>query len=162
MTISKAPEATACPAAGSAPASCITSHQNPDGDAVGSGLALARLLRGLGKGDRGLAVATRCPASTAQLPGSERIHTGDAPPAGYPGAFDTVVVLECPSLDRTGLGAELAGPPVLNIDHHLGNSLYGEVNWVDTAAPAVRRDGAPPRPGAQAHDRARGGDDAST
>ena len=51
--------------------------------------------------------------------------------------FDAIIVLECPSLDRTGLEEHLAERPVINIDHHLGNQHYGAVNWVDTAAPAV-------------------------
>jgi bifunctional oligoribonuclease and PAP phosphatase NrnA len=113
----------------------ITSHLSPDGDAVGSSLAMARLLRGLGKSTL-VWLRDEVPAIYRPLPGAERIHTGAEPPAGYPGDFDTVVVMECPSLERTGLEKELKGPRVLNIDHHLGNSLYGEVNWVDTSAPA--------------------------
>jgi bifunctional oligoribonuclease and PAP phosphatase NrnA len=134
MTITKAPEQLLARLRDSRRL-LITSHQSPDGDAVGSCLALARLLRGLGKSTL-VWLCDEVPSIYRAVPGSERIHTGTAPPEGYPGAFDTVVVLECPSLERTGLGAELAGPRVLNVDHHLGNSLYGEVNWVDTAAPS--------------------------
>jgi len=65
------------------------------------------------------------------------VHVGTAVPAGFPADFDAAIVLECPSLERTGLESSLAELPVLNIDHHLGNRLYGEVNWVDSAAPAV-------------------------
>ncbi|HEX5758862.1 MAG TPA: bifunctional oligoribonuclease/PAP phosphatase NrnA [Thermoanaerobaculia bacterium] len=114
----------------------LTSHVNPDGDAIGSELGLARVLRGLGKGavvwNRDL-----CPTLYRPLPGSERIHCGEEPPAGFPEKFDAAVVLECPSLDRTGLDAHLSALPLLNIDHHLGNQHYGAVNWVDSAAPAV-------------------------
>ena len=46
-------------------------------------------------------------------------------------------MLECPSPDRTGIEAHLDALPVVNIDHHLGNQHYGEINWVDSAAPAV-------------------------
>jgi phosphoesterase RecJ-like protein len=135
----------------------LTSHVNPDGDAIGSELGLARILRKLGKG----AVvwnADATPPIYAPLPGSARIHSGQELPAGFPDAFDAILVLECPSLDRTGLeqqlaaakpsaepGAEPAGEeprrpsplPIVNIDHHLGNQHYGQVNWVDTAAPAL-------------------------
>jgi phosphoesterase RecJ-like protein len=113
----------------------ITSHVSPDGDAVGSSLAMARLLRGMAKSSL-VWLRDEVPPLYRQLPGVERIHTGAAPPQGYPGDFDTVLVMECPSLERTGLEKELAGPRVLNIDHHLGNTLYGEVNWIDTSAPA--------------------------
>jgi phosphoesterase RecJ-like protein len=117
----------------------LTSHVNPDGDAIGSELGLARLLRRLGKG----AVVWNLdpiPAIYRPLPGSDRVHSGAEPPAGFPEKFDSIVVLECPSPDRTGLEEHLgpgAALPVINIDHHLGNQHYGAVNWVDSAAPAV-------------------------
>jgi phosphoesterase RecJ-like protein len=114
----------------------LTSHVNPDGDAIGSELGLARLLRSLGKG----AVVwnhDQIPAIYRPLPGSDRVHAGEEPPAGFPEKFDALVVLECPSPDRTGLEAHVGSLPVINIDHHLGNQHYGAVNWVDSAAPAV-------------------------
>jgi bifunctional oligoribonuclease and PAP phosphatase NrnA len=114
----------------------LTSHINPDGDAIGSELGLARLLRSMGKG---AVVWNRDPIPTIYrpLPGSDRVHTGEEPPAGFPDRFDGIIVLECPSPDRTGLEQHLAARPIINIDHHLGNQLYGSVNWVDSAAPAV-------------------------
>ena len=114
----------------------LTSHINPDGDAIGSELGLARLLRGLGKG---AVVWNRDPTPTVYrpLPGSDRIHVGEEPPAGFPDVFDAIIVLECPSPDRTGLEQHLGAKPIINIDHHLGNQCYGAVNWVDSAAPAV-------------------------
>lgn len=114
----------------------LTSHINPDGDAIGSALGLARLLRRMGKG---AVVWNRDPTPTVYrpLPGSERIHVGEEPPAGFPDMFDAIIVLECPSPDRTGIDQHLSVRPVINIDHHLGNQHYGAVNWVDSAAPAV-------------------------
>jgi phosphoesterase RecJ-like protein len=114
----------------------LTSHVNPDGDAIGSELGLARLLRSVGKG---AVIWNRdeTPGVYRALPGSERIHVGAEPPAGYPEKFDAVVVLECPSLDRCGLEEHFGDLPLVNIDHHMGNQHYGVVNWVDPAAPAV-------------------------
>lgn len=114
----------------------LTSHANPDGDAIGSELGLARILRAHGKS---AAIWNRdpTPALYRALPGSDRIHTGLEPPTGFPEAFDAAVVLECPSLDRTGLESVLPALSLLNIDHHLGNQIYGQVNWVDSGAPAV-------------------------
>ncbi|HVT57427.1 MAG TPA: bifunctional oligoribonuclease/PAP phosphatase NrnA [Thermoanaerobaculia bacterium] len=114
----------------------LTSHVNPDGDAIGSELGLARLLRLQGKG---AVVWNRDPMPSLYrpLPGSDRVHVGDEPPAGFPDKFDGIIVLECPSPDRTGIADRLAELQVLNIDHHLGNQHYGTVNWVDSAAPAV-------------------------
>jgi phosphoesterase RecJ-like protein len=114
----------------------LTSHINPDGDAIGSALGLARILRRMGKG---AVVWNRdtTPTIYRPLPGSERIHTGEEPPAGFPDMFDAIVVLECPSPDRTGVEQHLSARPIINIDHHLGNQCYGAINWVDSAAPAV-------------------------
>lgn len=116
----------------------LTSHVNPDGDAIGSELGLARILRHLGKG---AVVWNRdeTPTLYRPLPGSDRVHSGPEPIPGFPEKFDAVIVLECPSLDRTGLDEALdgSGLPLINIDHHLGNQHYGVVNWVDSAAPAV-------------------------
>lgn len=114
----------------------LTSHVNPDGDAIGSELGLARMLRKLGKG------ATvwnhdATPRIYAALPGAARIHVGEEPPAGFPDLYTAVIVLECPTPERTGLAETIQALPLINVDHHLGNELYGEVNWVDPAAPAV-------------------------
>ena len=114
----------------------ISSHINPDGDAIGSSLGLARILRALGKG---ALVWSRdgVPALYRHLAGSDRCHSGDEAPQGFPEGFDAIIALECPSLDRTGLERHFEGLPILNIDHHLGNEHYGEINWVDTAAPSL-------------------------
>lgn len=114
----------------------ISSHANPDGDAIGSELGLLRLLRSAGK----TALIWNLhptPGTYLALPESASIHVGEEPPAGFPSDFDSVVVLECPTLDRTGLAEPLARLPLINIDHHLGNTHYGVANWVDTTAPAV-------------------------
>lgn len=114
----------------------LTGHRRPDGDSLGSALGLARVLRQLGKG---VQVWNRdpMPPAYAALAGSDRIHVGAEPPKGFPDAFDYAVCLECPTLDRTGLAEHLGALPALNLDHHLGNELYGEVNWIDTGAPAL-------------------------
>ena len=114
----------------------ITSHLNPDGDAVGTAVGTARLLRRIGKVTQ---VWLHDAPPTLYLPmvGSERIHVGADVPTGFPEAYDAVIVLECPTLDRCGLESAVGQLPMINIDHHLGNEHYGTVNWVDSAAPAV-------------------------
>ena len=114
----------------------LTSHINPDGDAIGSELGLAQVLKKLGKR---VVVWNRDETPNAYRPlvGSAEIHVGELPPDGFPDAFDMAVPLECPSLDRCGLEEQIRRLPLLNIDHHLGNDEYGEVVWIDTAAPAV-------------------------
>ena len=114
----------------------ITSHTNPDGDAIGSEIGLSRVLRSLGKATT-IWNHDATPSLFEPLRGTSLIHSGQDRPAGFPDTFDAVVVLECPTLSRCGLEEALGGLPVLNIDHHLGNGLYGAVNWIDSAAPAV-------------------------
>lgn len=113
----------------------VTSHSAPDGDALGSELGFAEVARALGVA---ATIVNRDPhpASLAFLPGLETIRVQNELPAGFERDFDLGVLLECPDLDRPGL-AGLDRMPLLNIDHHLENALYGEVNVVDEDAPAV-------------------------
>lgn len=113
----------------------ITSHTSPDGDAIGTELGLARLLSRHGKQ---VQVWNRdpTPAIFSALDGADAIHVGGSPALDLD-EVDAVVFLECPTLDRCGLERELGALPGINLDHHLGNSCYGVVNWVDSAAPAV-------------------------
>jgi phosphoesterase RecJ-like protein len=48
---------------------------------------------------------------------------------------DAAIIMECSSLERTGVGG-LGRSPVLNIDHHVGNTHYGQINWIDESAAA--------------------------
>ena len=114
----------------------ISSHANPDGAAIGSEIGLARLLRQAGK-EAQIWNFHPTPATYRALPDSASIHSGAEPPADFPTAFDCAVILECPTLDRTGLAEALVQLPLANIDHHLGNPAYGVANWIDTSAPAV-------------------------
>lgn len=114
----------------------LSSHAHPDGDAIGSEVALALLLRKAGSSAT-IWNADPAPDTCSGVAAEVPIHVGRTPPAGFPDEFDFVVPLECPRLDRTGLEEALRLLPILNIDHHLGNQLYGRANWVDTEAPAV-------------------------
>lgn len=113
----------------------ITSHRNPDGDALGSELALAALARELGV-EAVIVNRDPAPAGLAELPGAGTVQVLDAPPADFPAAWDLVAVMECPGLDRTGFDG-LDAVPILNIDHHADNGVYGQVNYLDEDSPAV-------------------------
>jgi phosphoesterase RecJ-like protein len=108
----------------------VTSHLRPDGDSIGSSLALAWALREIGT-DARVVHRDRPPIQLADFPGISDIDIGDTIPAGT----EAVVVLECGDLARTGLSG-FDGLPVINIDHHPGNSGYGEVQWFDGSASA--------------------------
>ena len=49
--------------------------------------------------------------------------------------FDAALIMECSELSRTGVSG-LDRSPVLNIDHHPGNKVYGTINWIDESAAA--------------------------
>jgi bifunctional oligoribonuclease and PAP phosphatase NrnA len=108
----------------------ITSHLKPDGDSIGSQVALAYALRALGKSVR----LVNCdPAQPGLLPFP---GVSDIEIAGQvDGEFDAVIVLECSELSRTGVSG-LERHFIINIDHHAGNALFGAVNWFDGGAAA--------------------------
>ncbi len=113
----------------------ITCHRNPDGDALGSELALAEMADRLGV-KTVIVNRDRTPANLTNLPGSDQITVADELPGDFPSAFDLVITVECPGLDRTGFEG-LTKVPILNIDHHPSNPAYGVVNFLDEASPAV-------------------------
>lgn len=102
-------------------------HVAPDGDAIGSLLGLGRALRWLGK-EYTLACADPVPRRFTYLPGSEAIVTGPR------GEYDLVISLDCGDLERLGAAYDesLVGLPIINIDHHVTNTHFGTVNWIDT------------------------------
>ncbi|HEY8712407.1 MAG TPA: bifunctional oligoribonuclease/PAP phosphatase NrnA, partial [Thermoanaerobaculia bacterium] len=112
----------------------ITAHRNPDGDALGSGIALQRLIRKLGKQAR-MVVRDGFAKPLFNIPGANEVTVSDSLPADYPKAYDALFTMECPEIQRTGYPV-LPGP-VVNIDHHLGNEMYGEINYLDVDAPSV-------------------------
>jgi len=113
----------------------VTCHRSPDGDALGSELALVELAGAFGV-DTLIYNRDPSPTSLAELPGSGRIVVADSLPTDFPAGFDLVVTLECAGLDRAGFES-LDRAPILNIDHHPANPNFGEVNYVDESAPAV-------------------------
>lgn len=106
----------------------VVSHERPDGDAVGSALATALSLQRNGK----LAEAI----FSDGLPGRYRFLPGAADVRReIPAGVDLVVSVDCSSLDR--LGPPAGDLPVINIDHHATNTLFGEINLIDPQASAT-------------------------
>jgi phosphoesterase RecJ-like protein len=108
----------------------ITSHLKPDGDSIGSQLAMAYALRTLGKEVRLVNCDLAQPALLA-FPGVSGIEIASR----ADGDYDLVIVMECSDLARTGV-AGLDRYRIVNIDHHPGNAMYGAVNWFDAGAAA--------------------------
>ncbi len=108
----------------------LSSHARPDGDSIGSELALAYALRALGK-DVEVVNRDAVPAFLQSFPGIDTITV--APHVD--GSFDAAIILECGSLARTEVSG-LDAYYVINIDHHDGNAMYGDLDWFDPAAAA--------------------------
>jgi bifunctional oligoribonuclease and PAP phosphatase NrnA len=112
----------------------LLNHVSPDGDSLGSTLALARAL--WARGQRAtVGSADGVPEMYRFLPGSERVLS-EIPAEER---FDAVVFMECSSPERAGaLAARAAGVPLcVNIDHHVSNSGYGDLVLWDVEAAAV-------------------------
>lgn len=110
----------------------LVTHTHPDGDALGSLVALQRGLQ-----HRGCAVEVYLPAVDARLP--DELATFDLSDAVDESAVQlagrTVVFLDCGNADRTPLGERLAEMEVvINIDHHHDNTAFGTVNHLDPEA----------------------------
>ncbi|MDD4588422.1 MAG: bifunctional oligoribonuclease/PAP phosphatase NrnA [Heliobacteriaceae bacterium] len=109
-------------------------HQVPDGDALGSLSALLITLQAQDK-----SVVGYCddpvPRIYRYLPGINQIFNAGSLPDFIP---ELAVVMDCADQNRLGEGIELVNKAkcIINIDHHLGNSLFGHLNWVDANAAA--------------------------
>jgi len=108
----------------------VTSHARPDGDAIGSAVAMACALRDLGKDVRVVSRDAPPPPLLA-FPGVADIEVT----ARVDDPGDAVIVMECGDLARTGIDGLERGF-VVNIDHHPGNAMYGALNWFDLSAAA--------------------------
>lgn len=105
-------------------------HVSPDGDAVGSMVGLGRVLRQIGLAPT-LVCSDPVPNTLSFIPGTDEIVSQvDAP-------FDLVIALDSSDVERLGHLSELPGfadVPLVNIDHHLTNLHFGDVNLVDSQA----------------------------
>ena len=113
----------------------ISFHGNPDGDALGSSLALMQGLRQLNKKIYIISKDVVPPVYNF-LPCSEEI-TGECSTVMQ--NTDCVIVLDCGNIDRISGSLDLKNRnyKLVNIDHHVSNDLYGDYNFVDTNSSAV-------------------------
>ncbi|HEV3231782.1 MAG TPA: DHH family phosphoesterase [Candidatus Dormibacteraeota bacterium] len=104
----------------------VLSHKDPDGDTLGSALAMRLVLEEMGK-----QVVNRVPPPVADmytfLPGYETLN---APAGGW--EPELVLVMDASNLERlAGVMAGVPeGTPIVNIDHHVSNTRFGDVNLV--------------------------------
>jgi phosphoesterase RecJ-like protein len=110
----------------------LTSHARPDGDAIGSLLALHQMLEQMGKGTR-VVMADPVPLLYNPLPYSDVVLHSERVPDDAPTA---AIILECDGIHRTRLDG-LEGRFLINIDHHKSARNFAHVNWIDGSASAV-------------------------
>jgi bifunctional oligoribonuclease and PAP phosphatase NrnA len=113
----------------------LMSHQRPDGDAIGSQLALGLALEEMGKTVYYWNV-DGLPESMEFLPHSEKISL---PPEIAP-AIDVAIALDTATKVRLGeanIAACAQAKLWVNIDHHMSNPRYGDMNYVDASSPAT-------------------------
>src|SRR3954464_2713048 len=112
---------------------CLTTHERPDGDAVGSLAAMQLVLTALGKDS-----VTYMPAHEFPLPYEYRFIQLEGlttePPADL--GERTLIFLDCGNIDRTSADALKEEPDrlIVNIDHHHDNPRFGTINHVDPHA----------------------------
>jgi phosphoesterase RecJ-like protein len=108
----------------------VACHVAPDGDALGSLTGLTRALRQLDMSPIA-ACADPIPSGFDYIPGVETVVENVADP------FDLVIALDCSDLRRLGSFRDLPHfhqHPLVNIDHHITNVAFGDVNVVDPGA----------------------------
>jgi bifunctional oligoribonuclease and PAP phosphatase NrnA len=112
---------------------CVVGHVRPDGDCIGSQLALAQSLRNLGH----QVVCWNADPVPQKLAFLDTHQLFRQPTPGH--SFDCVIATDCASLDRLGRTADCIQQRKIfvNIDHHQGNTLFGDLNWVSHRSPST-------------------------
>lgn len=112
----------------------VLGHREPDGDCIGSQLALASFLKAIGKRVHTLSSG---PFTRSEIIQYEHKFKNEAPPErDYERA--AALVLDCSSMSRIGIVSEsMPKVPIAFIDHHASNEVPGESDYLDHTAPAV-------------------------
>lgn len=109
---------------------CLTGHQNPDADVIGSQLAMRALLKQMNPANKiDIQNCGAVPRSISFLPGIEAVKDVKT----VEGQYDVLIVFECSGADRTGnvIDFQKQVKTVINIDHHLHNPNFGHINFVE-------------------------------
>lgn len=108
----------------------LVTHVFPDGDNMGSSLALMMALRSIGK-EVHFYMHGEVPRTYSWLPGSDEIKDQLPPKDGAPWL---VVAIDCADMGRMGqpfVEWYDTGLTLINIDHHISNAYYGDIDWVE-------------------------------
>lgn len=112
----------------------VTTHINPDGDGVGAGLALVHAFKRMGK-----KVRFCCPSKVVSnynfLPGFEQITAiEDEAAAAKTKRADLIISCDAGDLERLGEVTKVKRTILINLDHHVTNTRFGDINVVDVNA----------------------------
>ena len=110
----------------------LTTHLHPDGDGLGSMLALGRALLNHDKRVT-MVMAEGVPTPYTFLVGSDEVV--EQVPDGF--SSFTLIALDCGDRERMGFPASGRALRIINIDHHISNTLYGQLDLVDPEASAT-------------------------
>ena len=112
----------------------IASHKNPDGDAIGSLIAMGLAFEALNKNIT-LYNESPIPSAYRFLPSVERIVRQ----IKETNTYDTAIILDCADFQRIGKISSVISkiPVIINIDHHITNTRFGNLNLIDTSACAT-------------------------
>jgi phosphoesterase RecJ-like protein len=112
----------------------VISHIRPDGDALGCTIAMGLCLRALGK-DVQMWNDDGCVERFHFLPGSNLV----TPPPAEPQEFDVAIMLDTAVKERGGrsMKAVKHADAWINLDHHVSNPRYADLNFIDTTSPAT-------------------------
>ena len=108
----------------------VTSHVRPDGDAIGSSLALALALLDAGKQVQ-VVLSDGLPVNFIYLPGAELVRTK------ADGGFDLIVSVDCSDLERIGDALDGYHAPDIIVDHHVTTDPFGTLNLIEPEAVAT-------------------------
>jgi phosphoesterase RecJ-like protein len=116
----------------------VTSHEKPDGDAIGCGSALVRLGLRLSKKAM-FACPDPCPPRYSFLLDGIEGSTAVSPPDDFGGANGVILSVDTSNAARSfrALLERRAARAIINIDHHADNECYGDINWIDPSASAT-------------------------
>lgn len=108
----------------------ITTHVNPDGDSLACVLVFASMLQQLQK-RHAIVLDDPVPSKYQFLPDSEKIHSIES--LGKDKSWDHVIVLDASNPERIGQVQDFIreGVEVINIDHHPGNTAFGNYYYID-------------------------------
>lgn len=107
----------------------VTAHVNPDGDAVGAGLSLTLALKKMGKEAR-FVLQDPSPSNMNYLKDIDLVEVYDE---SFSYDNDLTISVDCATLDRLGSTAKLLeGRESVNIDHHISNTKFADINYVET------------------------------